>query len=326
MAYREVTMIEIKEVLRLWLAGVPKKRIAATLCVDPKTVRRYIAQAEACGLRLDDGIAALTDELVSQVVGLLHTPPARAHGDSWSACQQQRESIEKLLARNVRLSKIRRLLLRQGVDIPYSTLHRYATEELGFARKAPTVPLVDGEPGTLYSLPTRLIGRRLRARADSKLVRFYDDGELVKTHPRLPKGQRATDPNDFPESKRGYAMRDVDFVRHQARGHGESIGLYAERLLDSPLPWTRMRLVYALLGLVARFGAEVVELNCRIALEADLLNLKRLRRMIEQAVQPEQPTLPTNVIPISRYLRPAKQYALPGLELSPHTNPEQDND
>lgn len=29
MAYREVTMIEIKEVLRQWLAGVPKKRLAA---------------------------------------------------------------------------------------------------------------------------------------------------------------------------------------------------------------------------------------------------------------------------------------------------------
>ena len=26
MAYREVTMIEIKEILRLWLAGVPKRR------------------------------------------------------------------------------------------------------------------------------------------------------------------------------------------------------------------------------------------------------------------------------------------------------------
>jgi hypothetical protein len=114
-------------------------------------------------------------------------------------------------------------------------------------------------------------------------------------------------------------MRDVEFVRHRARNHGESIGLYAERLLDSPLPWTCMRLVYALLGLVARFGAEVVELNCRIALEADLLNIKRLRRMLEQAVQPERPALPTNVIPISRYLRPAKQYALPGLDPSTHS-------
>ena len=42
MPYREVTMIEIKEVLRLWLAGVAKKRISEQLGIDRKTVRRYI--------------------------------------------------------------------------------------------------------------------------------------------------------------------------------------------------------------------------------------------------------------------------------------------
>jgi hypothetical protein len=35
-----------QEVLRLWLARVPKKRIAAMLCVDPKTVLRNIAQGK----------------------------------------------------------------------------------------------------------------------------------------------------------------------------------------------------------------------------------------------------------------------------------------
>jgi len=50
MAYREVTMVEIKEVLRLWRAGSKKKQIAAQLTLDVKTVRRYIAAAERCGL------------------------------------------------------------------------------------------------------------------------------------------------------------------------------------------------------------------------------------------------------------------------------------
>ena len=47
MAFREVTMLEIKEILRLWLAGVPKKRIAQQLGFDVKTVRRYLAAARA---------------------------------------------------------------------------------------------------------------------------------------------------------------------------------------------------------------------------------------------------------------------------------------
>ena len=45
MAYREVTVIEIEEVLRQWIAGVPIKRIARRVGLDPKTVRRYAKAA-----------------------------------------------------------------------------------------------------------------------------------------------------------------------------------------------------------------------------------------------------------------------------------------
>jgi DNA-binding CsgD family transcriptional regulator len=48
--FREVSMIELKEVLRLWSEGLPKKRLAAQLGLDPKTVRRYLAAAEAAGV------------------------------------------------------------------------------------------------------------------------------------------------------------------------------------------------------------------------------------------------------------------------------------
>jgi hypothetical protein len=43
--------VEVKEVIRLWRAGVPKKRLAAKLGLDPKTARRYLRAAEAAGLR-----------------------------------------------------------------------------------------------------------------------------------------------------------------------------------------------------------------------------------------------------------------------------------
>lgn len=45
----------------------------------------------------------------------------------------------------------------------------------------------------VYSVPHRLVGLRLRARSDSKLVKFYSRGELVKVHPRKPPGGRSTD-------------------------------------------------------------------------------------------------------------------------------------
>lgn len=55
--YREVTMIEVTEVLRLWRAGLPRKRLAAQLGLDPKTVRRYLEAATTAGVRADRGAA-----------------------------------------------------------------------------------------------------------------------------------------------------------------------------------------------------------------------------------------------------------------------------
>lgn len=72
MAYREVTMIEIKEFLRLWVSGTPKKRIAAEIGLDPKTVRRYAKAAESCGVQVEHGLGGLTEELVGAVIVALY--------------------------------------------------------------------------------------------------------------------------------------------------------------------------------------------------------------------------------------------------------------
>lgn len=513
MGFREVTMIEVKEVLRQWLAGAKKKQIAVRVGLDPKTVRRYVRAAETCGLSAAGGAERLTDDALAAVIAEISGLPVREHGDAWRRCHEQRQFIEAKLGSCVRLSKVHRLLARQGVLVPYSTLHRYAKVELGFGRKTVTMPVADGEPGqelqvdtgwmtllepdshgrrrkfrawiftpqvsryrfvwpcmqesteeaivacerawefyggvfgvivpdntkaivqtadpleplinqgfleyaqargfvidtarvrkatdkarversvrdvrddcfggelvvdveharaialgwcvdeygmrkhsttgrmprehfesaekpcllpapmstydvptwtdpkvgrdhfaqvlgALYTLPTRFIGKRLRARADSSLVRFYCGLELVKTHARQPKGGKAIDPNDFPVERSAYAMRDVKWLHGQAAQHGESVGMFAERLLQSPLPWTRMRSVRALLGLCRRYGDARVESACARALAADMRSIYRLERMLKIDA-PAVSVAPAKVIPIGRYLRPATVYALP---------------
>jgi hypothetical protein len=163
----------------------------------------------------------------------------------------------------------------------------------------------------LYTLPTRLIGKRLRARADRNTVRFYQGATLVKTHARQPPGGRSTDPSDFPPEKVAYAMRDVAFLERQAAGHGEAVGRFAKALLEGPLPWTRMRRVYALLSLCKRYGDARVEAICATAHTAGMLDVRRLERMLKLAAPPSPPPASSNVIPLARHLRPASQYALP---------------
>jgi hypothetical protein len=162
----------------------------------------------------------------------------------------------------------------------------------------------------LYSLPTRFIGRRLRARADRTLVRLYDNGALVKTHPRQPPGARSVDPSDFPPEKTAYAMRDVAFLERQAHEHGPATGAFAAAVLAGPLPWTRMRRVYALLGLVRRYGAARVEAACVTAVAAEMHDVRRLQRMLETDAPAPEPTAPTSPHAPARHLRPASTYAL----------------
>jgi transposase len=511
MPYREVTMFEVKEVLRLWLAGVAKKRIAAQLGLDPKTVRRYVKSAVSAGIQSE---ATLTEERLAVLMSALHANPGRAHGQTWDACRTQRGFIEPLLKQRVRLSKIRRLLERRGVRVPYPTLHRYAVAELDFGRAAATIPVADCGPGeelqldtgwmtllapeergrrrrirawiftpvlsryrfvypvfaestasaieaceaawafyggvfrtllpdntkaivqqadaleprlnrtfleyaqargfhidptrvrrprdkarveravrtvrddcfageslrdleharehgrfwceheygmrrhsstgrlprehfeaeehaalkpaptapydvplwvepkvardqfaqvarALYSLPRRWVGQRLCARADTVTVRFYHGAEWVKTHPRKPPGGRSTDPSDFPAEQAACARRDVAFIERQAARHGEAIGRFAHALLEGPLPWTRMRRVYALIGLARRYGDARLEAACVTALAADMLDVRRLERMLQQASPAPPAAAPAKVIPLGRYLRPSQQYALP---------------
>ena len=165
----------------------------------------------------------------------------------------------------------------------------------------------------LYSLPTKYVGKILRARADRTTVRFYDRHELVKTHPRVLPGKRSTDPNDYPKDKTAYAMRDIAFLQKTANEHGEAIGRFAKELLAGDLPWTKMRQAYALFSLVKKYGAERVNATCAVALDAAMHDVRRVGRMLEQALLAPEPPI-AKVIPIDRaprYLRPADQYALP---------------
>ena len=511
MAYREVGMIEVKEVLRQWLEGGGKKTVARRVGVDPKTARRYIAVAEECGLKRETGAAGLTDELLGRVLLELEGCREREHGETWAICESRRGRIQELLEEDVRLTKIARLLGREGTQVPYSTLYRFSKEKLGFGKATPTIAVLEGEPGqelqvdtgwvgwlwgeggkrklkawiftavrsrhrfvyptltettedaieaceaawlfyggvfrvllpdntkalvktardldaqiqqtfleyaqargfvvdparakrpkdkarversvphvrqdcfggerlktlqeardfaeqwclgvygarphsrtqrpplehflaeekerllpapvgrydtpswgaatvdrdqyvlvakALYSVPTRYVRCKLTTRADSSTVRLYEGRVLVKVHGRVAPGQRATDVNDFPEATRIYAHRDVDTLKRKACEIGPCTGELAERILDDPRPWTRMRRVYALVGLARKYGTERLEAACRLALQADMLDVVRLRRLLERGLRPDEPRIPAQVIPIARYLRPHDHFAL----------------
>ncbi|MDT5034378.1 MAG: hypothetical protein QOC94_4549 [Actinoplanes sp.] len=137
----------------------------------------------------------------------------------------------------------------------------------------------------LYSVPKAYIGAYLDVRADSSLVKLFHHGRLIKVHPRQRPGGRWTDPDDLPAEKVGYAMRDLDRLVAAARRHGDDVGIYAERLLDDKLPWTKMRAVYRLLGLARRYGDQAVDTACGKALEVDVVSVTKIASMLQRATE-----------------------------------------
>ena len=162
----------------------------------------------------------------------------------------------------------------------------------------------------IYSVNYLLRGKTLRARRDSQTVKFYLRGELVKLHPRKAPGQRSSDPEDYPPGTDVYARRDVESLTRLADEVGPAVGRYAAALLDSPLPWTKMRQVYRLLGLAKKWGPERLELACRRALDAEAIDVNLVSRMLERAREdaPDEGR-PGGVVIQGRFARDASAFS-----------------
>ncbi|MGY4103954.1 IS21 family transposase [Nocardia sp. R16R-3T] len=512
MSYREVSVIEIREILRLWLLGRGLREVARLSGTDRKTVRRYVEMATACGLDREGDVGQLSDELLAAVIAGVRRARPNGKSEAWATVAAHSEQIRVWLDEGLTLTKIHILLGRRGVVVSYRTLNRYATTELGFGQRKTTVRVADCDPGAevqvdfgrlglltdvadgrrrvvhgliftavysrhmfvwptyrqtlndviagfeaawmffggvfavaipdnmkaivdkadatdprlndafreyaqtrgfavdparvrsprdkprvercvpyvrsnffageqfqdltdcreraarwcaqvagtrvhgttrlrpvevfdsdelpalkplsdepfdiptwahpkvapdrhvqiskaLYSVPGELVGCRLDARVDASTVKLYWRGELIKVHPVVAPGRRHTDPADMPSEVSVYAMRDLNTLQRKASGHGENIGVYAAAVLEHPLPWTKMRQVYRLLGLVRRHGPAAVEDACRRALDAEVVDVGVIDRMLTRAAPGQQLTLLPPPTP-SRFVRATTDFAV----------------
>lgn len=167
----------------------------------------------------------------------------------------------------------------------------------------------------LYSLPATTCppGTKVEVRGDSGLVRVYRKGELVKTHVRRPPGGRATDPEDYPVEKTPYALRSTDRIIHRAKELGPNVAAFAKQLFAGPLPWAKLRQGQKLLHLAEKYTAARLDAACLRALDHDLVDVRRLERILVLALEkpeaPEPAMPPAIVVPLStRFARPGSAF------------------
>jgi transposase len=521
MAYREVAMWEVLNVLRRVGRGESRSAVARAAGHDRKTVKRYVATAVKLGWR--PGVDEPTEALAASVAARHHPARDRSPGEAEERLLPHRERIEGWLKprgrekRGLRLTKVHELLRREGVDVPYSSLHRFAVKHCGFSERGRvTVRMAGCEPGelaevdfgrlglvphpesgrrrtlwampvvlgysrheyvhvthsqripdliggledawesfggvarrlvidnlaaavtkadrydpifqrtfeeyaayrgfvidpapprmptgkpvvernvpyvresffrgeswrdvrhvqeqarvwclttagmrihgttrkrplavfedeeralllpltrerydppswarckvhpdhhvsfakALYSAPTRYIGESVWVRGDSKLVRIYAKGELVKTHEKQPPGGRSTDHDDYPKELSSYTLRDPRRLIRQAKDLGPEIGRFMQELLSGELPWAKLRQGQKLLRLADRYGRHRLTSACRRALAFELLNVKRVESILCQDLEQldllSDERSDARVIPIQgRFLRSAESF------------------
>jgi hypothetical protein len=163
----------------------------------------------------------------------------------------------------------------------------------------------------LYSVPSTTCppGTKLEVRGDSKLVRLYKKGMLIKVHPRQPRGGRHTDNEDYPAQLSAYTLRCPDRLRRQASDLGESVGAFADRLLGGPLPWARVRQGQKLLRLGERYTPARLDAACHKALSVDLVDVRRLERILVEALETEnRPAEEARPLLPGRFARPGNAF------------------
>jgi transposase len=147
MSYRELIMIDVKELLRRWSAGHSNRKIARETGADRATVRRYVQVARELGLEYGH---EFSDDEVHEIAQRIQARPVRDASAEWNTIAKHKARIEEWLGRQrpLTLTKILTLLMREhNVEASYDTLRRYVIQELGWRQKEPTILLEDPPAG-----------------------------------------------------------------------------------------------------------------------------------------------------------------------------------
>jgi len=116
----------------------------------------------------------------------------------------------------------------------------------------------------LYSVPFRLIGQHVDARATDRSVEIFLDGVLVKTWGRA-KGGRRTDYADYPPEKVAFFMRTPAWCRRRADQLGPAVAELVGLLLADPV-LHRLRSAQGVLRLADRYPAARLDAACARAI------------------------------------------------------------
>ena len=157
MAYREVSRVEIAEVVRRWQSGNSQRQIATGTGLSRATVRRYIVAAMGAGLTRD-GPAPSEDQL-SRLAGLNLCTPRKVETPTEEVLVPWADQVyEWLTADRLQVTRIHELLAGRGCRVSYTSLRRFI-QRRGWQRRSPaTVRMGESAPGEVAEMDFGRLG------------------------------------------------------------------------------------------------------------------------------------------------------------------------
>jgi transposase len=126
MAYREMRMVDIDQVMRRWLAGEGIRSIGRATGLDRNTVRRIVRLGENAGVQRE---TPWPDEGKLQAIreGMGRPGAPAAPSQAEQQLKPRTDQIRAWLNKDhLLLTKVHELLVREGIGVSYSALHRFA--------------------------------------------------------------------------------------------------------------------------------------------------------------------------------------------------------
>jgi len=146
MAYREVHMTEIKEILLRIARKESLRSISKTLGIHRDTINKYINICHRLGVDLKDD--AITDEIAEKIRAELSPGNKPSHIPRDETLLPHKKRIEAYLEKGIKGSKIMILLARDGIKVSESSFYRFINTRCeSYISKNITVRLPETEPG-----------------------------------------------------------------------------------------------------------------------------------------------------------------------------------
>ncbi len=151
MAYKEVSRVDIAEVIRRWQRGNSQRHIAAGTGLSRDTVRKYLSAAQKAGVARDG--PAPSEEQLSVLAPVSRGGPRQIDTPTENLLAPWGDQIYHWLSVDrLQMTRIQELLAERECRVSYTSLRRFILRRNWLRRNPRTIRMGESPPGEVAEM------------------------------------------------------------------------------------------------------------------------------------------------------------------------------